>query len=101
MLRQSFALFILLVMIAAPVAIMTLPGKTEAGPRRVWSGTEYYKCTQDGGQTCIDISRPYSDTDEPWYHRVFFHSDHDTYYVNRDRETTDRVTSCSGCCAPW
>ncbi len=100
MLTRSLALLTLLVMIAAPVVIMTLPGKTEAGPITVWSGKEYYKCVRDDGKTCVDKWRYYSESYEPSNHRES-HRPHETNYVYRDNRTTDIVTSCSGCCAPW
>ena len=100
MLKQNLALFILLAMVAATAVVLSLPEATEAGAITTWTGTEYYKCTRDDGKICVDKHRPYSESYEPWHHKIF-HEDHETNQVKRDKHTKDTVKSCSGCCAPW
>lgn len=101
MLKQNLAIFILLAMVVATAAVLSLPEATEAGAITTWSGTEYYKCTQEHDEKiCVDINRPYSESYEPLWHQIF-HQDHETDPVKRDKTTEDTVQSCSGCCAPW
>ena len=103
MLRQNLTVFVLLAMVAtAATATLFLPVETtEAGPINQYAGTEDYTCTRDhDGHVCIDKSRPLAETYEPFLHKVG-HTSHPTNYVQRDITTSDRVSVCSGCCAPW
>ena len=102
MLRQNLTVFVLLAMVATAAATLFLPVETtEAGAITVYSGTEYYTCYRRAdNHECQDKERPYSESYEPFSHRLF-HNDHTTEYVNRNKYTTDTVSSCSGCCAPW
>jgi len=102
MLRRNFMLFVLLAMIATSAAILFLPVETtEAGAITVYSGTEYYTCTREHDDfECQDKERLYSESHDPWLHQIL-HSAHPTNYVEHDIYTSDTVSSCSGCCAPW